>query len=349
MDKQNSNILIKNIYYMLAYAFTTLKQDTYADVDTEEFENVADLFAEILIIGMSSQVKRGLQKQYLEIEEETTCPHGRIDMSLLMKNQSLKQRTIPIHTDIYSVNTLHNQIIKSTLQLLLADPNVKSKRKPQIKRILDTLYEVESINLQTVSWRTIPFNSNNQTYRLLINICYLTIQGLLQTQADGTTKLMQFLNDDYMHHLFESFVREYYKKEFPQYHPRRSYIDWAVDDKEDLPFLPEMQTDTTLSHNDKILIIDTKYYGRNYQINYDKKSYLSGNMYQIFSYVKNMKATHPEKDISGMLLYAKTNDDSIPHLDTRIDGNKILVEIINLDTEFSIIKESMNKLINFLG
>ena len=36
---KDKSILIRNIYYMLSYAFTTLNQGGYENVETEEFEN----------------------------------------------------------------------------------------------------------------------------------------------------------------------------------------------------------------------------------------------------------------------------------------------------------------------
>jgi len=61
MNKQN-NILIKNIYYMLSYAFKALQQSNYESVDSEVFENIYDLFAEIVIKGLNKQLKQGLYK-----------------------------------------------------------------------------------------------------------------------------------------------------------------------------------------------------------------------------------------------------------------------------------------------
>ena len=48
---------VKNIYYMLAYAFQVLKQKNYEDIAAEEFDDVQDLFAAILAKGIS-QIKR---------------------------------------------------------------------------------------------------------------------------------------------------------------------------------------------------------------------------------------------------------------------------------------------------
>ena len=46
---KDKSIFIKNIYYMLSYAFTTLNQGGYEDVATEEFENIHDLTIYCLI------------------------------------------------------------------------------------------------------------------------------------------------------------------------------------------------------------------------------------------------------------------------------------------------------------
>ncbi len=57
-------IPIRNIYYMLAYAFQVLNEQGYKDVATEEFDNVAELCAAILTKGISVQLKRGLSREY---------------------------------------------------------------------------------------------------------------------------------------------------------------------------------------------------------------------------------------------------------------------------------------------
>ena len=53
-------IRIQNIYHMLTYAFQTLQGQGYRGIAAEEFDNTADLLAEILSRGVSLQLKRGL-------------------------------------------------------------------------------------------------------------------------------------------------------------------------------------------------------------------------------------------------------------------------------------------------
>ena len=55
----DKGIYIKNIYYMLSYAFQVLKHSNYESVAAEEFGFVQDLFAAILAKGVAKQLKQG--------------------------------------------------------------------------------------------------------------------------------------------------------------------------------------------------------------------------------------------------------------------------------------------------
>ena len=56
-------IPIKNVYYMLTYAFKVLKGQGYQKLATEEFHHTADLMSAILAKGIAIQLKRGLGKE----------------------------------------------------------------------------------------------------------------------------------------------------------------------------------------------------------------------------------------------------------------------------------------------
>ncbi len=73
----------------------------------------------------------------------------------------------------------------------------------------------------------------------------------------------------------------------------------------------------------KVNIIDTKFYGRSMQTraDYDSRTIHSGNLYQIFTYVKN-KDVGNTGNVSGLLLYAKTNETITPDVNYTISGNK---------------------------
>ena len=62
---KNKSVFIKNIYYMLSYAFQALNQSTYEDVGVEEFDDMYNLFASIMSKGIGVRLKRGLYREYL--------------------------------------------------------------------------------------------------------------------------------------------------------------------------------------------------------------------------------------------------------------------------------------------
>jgi len=63
---KDRNIWIRNVYYMLAYAFEELKKNNYEQIAHEEFEHIQDLFAEILYKGVSAQLYGAQNETYIE-------------------------------------------------------------------------------------------------------------------------------------------------------------------------------------------------------------------------------------------------------------------------------------------
>ena len=111
--------------------------------------------------------------------------------------------------------------------------------------------------------------------------------------------------------------------------------------------LPIMQTDIMLSKENITLIIDAKYYVHTTQTQYGNNTLHSNNLYQIFTYVKNKDAEYGElpHTVSGMLLYAQTDEIVQPNHIYHMSGNKISVRTLNLNLPF---KEIANQLDNIV-
>ena len=336
-------IRIQNIYYMLAYAFQVLNEQGYKKIATEEFENTADLFAAILSRGISMQIKRGLGKAYIEQSESLSSLRGKINISESIKTLTFLKKQMVCEYDDFSVNSYLNRIIKSTVELLLR-ADISKSRKKELKNLMLYFSEVSIIDLHTTNWN-VRYDRNNQTYRMLISVCYLVVHGLLQTQTDGSTKLMDFMDEQRMHKLYERFILEYYRREYPQLTANAEQIPWQLDD-DMREMLPIMQSDIMLSKGDRVLIIDAKYYSHITQVQYDKHTLHSNNLYQIFTYVKNKESQLPEKEheVSGMLLYALTDETVQPQFTYKMSGNKISVRTLDLSCEFTKITKQLNEI-----
>lgn len=343
---QDKSIFIKNIYYMLSYAFTALHQGGYEDVAAEEFENLHNLFAAILVKGISRQLKQGLYREYLNRKEDIAAVRGKIDISKTMQNLLARKRVLTCEYDELSENNLLNQILKTTVMLLLRHANVDQEYKNDLKKEMLFFSNVDTIDPAGIRWSAIRFQRNNNTYRMLISLCQLILEGMLMTTDSGKYKLASFVDTQRMNRLYEKFILEYYAREYPQVKATASQIPWALDDGFGI-MLPVMQSDILLTRGSEVLIIDAKYYTHTTQTHYDIHTLHSGNLYQIFTYVKNkdMEFGDQPHKVSGMLLYAATDEAIQPDHSYQMSGNKISVKTLDLNRDFSEIAAQLNAIV----
>ncbi len=333
---------------MLSYAYQSLQQKKYEQIKTEPFENIQDLFAAILAIGIAGQVKQGLHREYVDKEETLSSLRGKIDMSSSIKLKLQRKAQLACQFDELSENIELNKILKTTSLLLIRSNEVKRENKLKLKKVLIYFGHIDEIEPASIRWKQLRYHRNNQSYRMIMNICHLVLDGLLLTTEKGEQKLAPFLDNQKMSRLYEKFVLEYYRKHYPELRPRASQIAWNLDNGI-RDFLPTMQTDIMLTYGEKTLIIDTKYYGQTMQTieQYDSQTLRSNNLYQIYTYVKN-KDKHHTGNVSGLLLYAKTDEDITPNHDYRMGGNKISVRTLNLNGIFEEIARQLEEIVEGL-
>jgi 5-methylcytosine-specific restriction enzyme subunit McrC len=207
--------------------------------------------------------------------------------------------------------------------------------------------DIETVEPSSIKWAAIRFRRDNRAYRMLISLCQLIIEGMFITTDKGEYRLASFVDEQRMCRLFEKFILEYYSKEFPQIQTASSQIPWALDDGIGT-MLPVMQSDVTLTYLDTALIIDAKYYSHTTQVQYDIHTLHSRNLYQIFTYVKNKDEEYGNRPhtVSGMLLYARTDETIQPDSVYQMSGNRISVRTLDLNCEFPIIASQLKAIVD---
>lgn len=340
-------IPVRNIYWMLAYAFSALRGGGYASLACEEFDSAADLLAAILARGISHQAKRGLKSDYVAVHDETRAPRGRVDVSASVKANTPVKGRLVCEFDEFTADNQLNQVLKTAgLRLLSSDAG--SERKRELRRSLDYLAGVSAIDPRDICWR-LRFDRGTRTYQMLYSVCYLALNGLIQTEDAGRARL-EVLCEDGMAMLYERFVREYLRAEHGgELSVSAPHIPWALDDGNG-SLLPVMRSDIVLEGRGdgavRQLIIDTKYYSHVLGEHYGKQSLHSGNLYQIFAYVKNaeerLRREGVAHEVSGMLLYARTDEAAAPCETYRMSGNSISVATLDLDQPFEGIRAQLD-------
>lgn len=328
---------------MLSYAFTTLTPTEDDEIATKEFDNIHNLFAAILAKGIGQQLKQGLYREYLNRKEDMPVMRGKIDMPGTIKNKLARKQVLTCEYDELSENNLLNQILKTTVMLLIRHAKVDVEYKSDLKKEMLFFSEMDTIEPTSIKWSTIRFQRSNQSYRMLISLCQFILEGMLLTTDQGEYKMASFVDEQRMCRLYEKFILEYFSKEYPALSVRASQIPWALDDGIGT-MLPVMQSDITLSYGSKVLIIDAKYYAHTTQVQYDKHTLHSNNLYQIFTYVKNKDSEFGDKlhEVSGMLLYAQTDEAVQPDQTYLMSGNQICVKTLSLNCDFQIIATQLN-------
>lgn len=351
----NKNIPIKNIFYMLTYVFENLNQTCYQSVQLEHFDNATDMFAAILIKGVEQQLKRYLNREYVQEKDSLSTLKGKIQINDSINEMSFLKKKLVCSYDEFSIDSYMNQILKSCIVVLIKSESVRIENRQKLKGLLPYFNSVHQIDLHRINWN-FHYNKNNQSYRLLMGICNLLVTSQLQSRNQGKSKIMDFYDDQesVMHNLYERFIYAYYQKEYKNklsvlYQKK---IDWQVTDgfRE---MLPNMFSDIMLQTKDKIktLIIDAKYYSQTTQMNmYGNHTVHSNNLYQIFTYVKNKEEEYSNNEnakVSGMLLYAMTFENQLKNNDYQMSGNMISVRTLNLNCDFEEIRKQLNYIPDF--
>ena len=346
MATKDKSILIRNVYHMLAYAFRALRLDEYEDLASEDFEHMHELFAAILSKGIARQVKQGLYREYVGKAEDLATVRGKVELSGTIRNRLARRQKVSCEYDELSENNLLNQVLKTTSMVLLRHGEVGEGYRAELRRVMLFFSGVDEVDPSAIRWGAIRFQRGNASYRFLLSVCQLVLDGMLIATDAGDRKLARFVDDQRMSRLYEKFILEYYREEHPEVSANAEQVPWAGADAE-VGLLPIMQTDITLRRDRQVVIIDAKYYMSMTQESYGVHTLHSGNLYQIFTYVKNMQATLGEGSprVKGMLMYARTDERLLPDGDYRMSGNEISIRSLDLSCDFEGIRAQLDEVI----
>ncbi len=306
MKRADNVVVVKNIFYMMAYAFRALDVSDFRKLQSEPFEGMLDLLAAILVAGIDAQRRRGFEREYSSREEDVQQFRGRVDLRKTWKLRSRHKQSARCIFDEMDSNTYKNRVLKTTAWYLLGSKELNAIRRRDLKRTLLLMQEIDLIDPNCISWSDLHYHRNNRSYQLLMNVCYIVLHDLLPRDSKGDLELGYALPVETLSALYERFVLEYYRRHHPEFNAAAREVPRCAG--ADSPtFLPRMLTDVTLEYGRRRLIIDTKCYGVILNTHFEKEILLPANVNQIFSYVLHSQQGF-DGDVSGMLLYAQTSE-----------------------------------------
>ena len=312
-------IPIKNLYYLLCYAWGLADQCEKIKVDAEACSTYPDLFAKLLVTGCSILFKRGLYHEYVARQESILGIKGKWNISESLKSLDYRMGFMDCTFDDYSDDILINQIVYASLRRLLGYKGLSKDVKKDVLQVFHRFPQMSDLELSTEVFQNIVITRDNHFYSLIIHICQLIYEALLPNEnEDGQFHFVEF-SREHMASIFESFLFNFYKKECFKEYPivERSKIQFKLETIEGSDsVLPTMKTDVTLVNPkaEKKLILDAKYYMDTLVAHYtdsEFKKVRTLHMYQIMAYIRNQEnASIPETmNANGILLYPQVEDE----------------------------------------
>lgn len=325
-------IPIENIYYLYCYAWNRFEEAQSIPLGSSPSPDLPNLLGKVLLHGTRLLLRRGLDRGYQLRSEELSTVRGHIDLSSSLRLQARNVRRLQCEFDDLSTDLLHNQILKASLSRLSRAETIKPDLAHALAGSARQMHGVSDIWLERSAFARVQLNRNNAYYDLLLKVAELAFDCLLPNPSGSGFKFQDVLRDERkMARVFEDFVRSFYRLEQGEFTVQPLTIAWDADpiSVTGVGQLPKMVVDVYLHSPKRRIIIDTKYYASALQKHYETESFHSGNLYQLFSYLRNDAQRAGTHDLAeGVLLYPKVG--AALHERFLIQGHPVLIATVDL-------------------
>jgi 5-methylcytosine-specific restriction enzyme subunit McrC len=327
-----------------------LKDSPFKSIDNAMLKTtkfpILEIFIKTFLDELDLLIQRGLQSQYVKIEENVKFLKGSLKFSEHLKLNLLHKERFFVSFDEFCIDIPHNRLIKSTLEFLKSKSR-SSKNKTRIHNLLHFFEEVkESPNIEKDLSQITQLNRMFSNYSKVLQWAriFLLDQSFTNFKGNNINKAILFP----MERIFEDYIGAGFKK--------YTDFDVALQDKKvalvdehngsnKFKLKPDIYID-----GDKPFILDTKW--KLIDQNKPRKNYLisQGDMYQLFAYGKKY-SYYSESKSRLALLYPKHENFIETLADFNYDDATRLTAIpVNLDCSLSAtIGEILEKLSDNLG
>ncbi len=327
-------IPIRNLYYLFLYSWDRFSEGNRAEIGADAGPDLPNLLAKVLMSGVRRQLRRGLDKGYLERVDELAQPRGKFLLQDTVRRSSQASGRAVCQFDDLTTDTLPNRIVKAAVRRLHQSSDITATFAAELRGIESRLEDVARISLTPAAFRPLQVTRNQSHYSLLMDVCRLVMELSLPDDRGVGHRFKNVLEDEVkMSTVFENFVRNFFRLEQKRYSVAAETIVWpavcALPGQID--YLPDMITDVTLRSPNRIIVIDAKFYRQTFAISRfgSAPKVRSGHLYQLQSYLEHNPKPSSETAIDGVLLYPSTDGAEID-LDFQLPRHRMRVCTVDL-------------------
>ena len=333
-------IPIRNLYYLLLYAWDRLETRDIVSVDALASEQPVDLLAFVLARATEAVMKRGLDRGYVEVSAPSTRIRGKIDFGGSARTGVLMRRQLLCRFDSLEHDVLHNRILKTTLRQLAEAEGLDLTLRGELLRLYGRMDTVNETRITGAVFNRVGLDRNNRFYRLLMSVCALVHEGLVVNEDTGRRRFFDFERDETkMRLLFQYFVRNLLRRRLPaEYTVAARRVQWQHAEG-DLRYLPTMNTDVVVERGNRSLVIETKYTARVLMSRYEIERARPEHLYQLFAYLQNYAEYRQGNMVGGLLLYPRSS--SVLNVPFSVMGHPVRLATLDLDQDWEGVERDL--------
>lgn len=349
MSEKRNPIPIKNLFYMLCYAWNVLSIKDEILVGTDDYDDAYNILGRVFSFGIGKLIRSGFHRSYIQRKEERSILRGKVNVQESINRLSAQRKMLVCNYDEYSTDDIFNQILNYTIAALLRHPNVDISIKKDLKKQKVFFAGIAETAPTKSNRKKLSYNRNNVTYKLLICIAIMLYDNTTINEEDGKETFKDFFREDQMQKVYEMFLLNFYamnldRSKYKVYAPKFTWLKsteediWGDDESTEL--MPELRTDIVIENKVKgiQLIIDAKYYQEALVTSHHSNApkFRRDHISQVFTYMANSPFLGIKR---GALMYPTVVD--------VIDGHKntlhgfIFFKSINLNQDWRDISKEL--------
>ena len=359
-------IPIRNIWHMLLYAWNEvplheIRGWALKDAFVEPAPTLDTLLASVLIRLMQQRLRIGLGHDYVDESNSLPGIRGRINFPETIKRHALERSQLICEFQGYQVNSLNNQIIRSTLARLLKvgrfgpDAAVAIELQQKLRRLLRDLDGIDFVELtpDLIRRQLYARSGQDHDYRLMLSICDLIIQRQMPSDSEGrATALIPIVDRELLvlYRVYERFVANFYRLHLKGWEvSAQKRLKWhAAEANERLPLMiPDIVLQEKTSG--RMIVLDTKFTAHSLtESQWGKAVFDSSHLYQLYAYLKSQEhLSEAHRTAVGILLYPAVRNKFSEKV--RLQDQAIRLESVDLAAPWQEIERQLMELVAHQG
>lgn len=206
-------IPIKNIYYMLCYAWEAVAERDLVNLAEEEYDHYEDFLATVLSKSVEKCLKLGAERRYQERKITSNTIRGKLDLASSIKGDSLVRLQAICNVEELTEDILSNQILKWAITSLAGSKTIKSSLKRGLLKLRTKMIRISDKKISARDFYDVHIHRNNRYYAFPLNIAKLVFDSQALKSKEGQVKFYDFFSEERLWNIYQQFVFNFFSYE----------------------------------------------------------------------------------------------------------------------------------------